>query len=48
MGMTRNEFLPLCGELLIDPDIALDNDDVRAALQNRDDAAVLRILTEEF
>jgi hypothetical protein len=46
--MNRHDFYALCGELLIDPGIALENDDLRAALRDRDDAEVERILTEEF
>lgn len=46
--MTKIDFLALCGEALISPDIALENEGLREALANRDDAEVRRILTEEF
>lgn len=46
--MTQNQFAALCGELTIDPAIALENDNVRQALKDKDDQAVERILKEEF
>jgi hypothetical protein len=46
--MTRHEFLMACGEALIDPGIALENDELRDALCCGDDAEVLRIITEDF
>jgi hypothetical protein len=46
--MTRPRFYDLCAEYYLDPAVALENDDVVAALENRDDAEVERILMEEF
>ena len=44
--MTRIEFSRLCAELTIAPEVALDNEDVRAALAARDDDEVARILRD--
>lgn len=46
--MTQNEFAALCGKYLIDPDLALENDNLRKALEQKDAAEVERILKEEF
>ena len=46
--MKRTEFEALCGDLLIEPAIALENDHLRAALAQRRDDEVRRILAEEF
>lgn len=46
--MTQNQFAALCTEHCIAPEIALENDDIVAALKARDDAAIVRILSEEF
>lgn len=46
--MTQTEFYTLCTDNLIDVSIALENEDLVEALQNRDDAEVERILLEEF
>ena len=46
--MSRNEFLVLCSEYNIDPDMALENDNVVDALRNRNDDAVATILESEF
>lgn len=46
--MTKNEFVLLCGKYLIDVDLALENDLVREALQERDDEAVEYHLKTEF
>ncbi len=46
--MTQNEFLCLCSRYTIDPDIALENDDLRNALQAKDNAKVKKILKEQF
>jgi hypothetical protein len=46
--MSRNEFLVLCSAYSIDPDIALENDNVVEALRNRDDEIVASILESEF
>ena len=46
--MTQSNFIALCNEYYIDPSLALENEDLVEALQNRDDAEVQRILLEEF
>ena len=46
--MTQSKFHALCLSLGIAPTIALENDNVRAALVARDDALVERLLREEF
>jgi hypothetical protein len=46
--MTQNEFNALCNDQLIEPSIALENDEVVSALKNRDDALVILILTTQF
>lgn len=46
--MTQNQFLTLCNEHCIDPDIALDNDDLCQALKDRDDDKVIEIIINEF
>lgn len=46
--MTQQRFFELCGDALIDPSIALEQDGMREALQSRDDAEVECILHEEF
>ena len=46
--MTQSNFIALCNEYYIDPPLALENDNLVDALQNRDDAEVQRILLEEF
>lgn len=46
--MKRIEFLALCGKYLISPDLALENDSIREALQERDDEAVEYLLKTEF
>ena len=46
--MTELEFMALCGEHLIDPPIALENEALKEALLRRDDKLVLRILQEDF
>jgi hypothetical protein len=46
--MTQNQFLTLCNEHHILPDIALENDDLVQALRERDDDKVQRIIANEF
>ena len=46
--MTQNQFNEACSTRAIDPQIALENDDVCEALRERDDEAVIRILDEQF
>jgi hypothetical protein len=44
--MTKNEFALLCGEYLIDPAIALENEKIVAALKEKKPAAEIRRLLE--
>ena len=46
--MTANIFVAECEKRLVDPAIALDNDFIRAALEERDDVLVLELLDSEF
>jgi len=46
--MTQNEFNALCNDQLIEPSIALENDDIVKALKTRDDALVILLLTTQF
>jgi len=46
--MTQNEFIILCNTYCIDPAIALENDDIKAALRSKDNAEVKRILKEDY
>ena len=46
--MTKLDFLAACGNRCIEPAIALENDAIIEALQNRDDAKVLELLDSEF
>lgn len=46
--MTQTKFYALCAEYYLDPSIALENDALILALQEKDDAEVERILLEEF
>ncbi len=46
--MTKAQFQAECGQRLIDPSIALENEDIVEALHLRDDALVIQLLDEEF
>lgn len=46
--MTRNQFMEMCVERMIDPSIALENDNIKEALRNKDNEAVKNILDMEF
>ena len=46
--MTKTDFLILCGEYLIDPSLALENDNICQALKDRDGEQVKTILQNEF
>ena len=46
--MTNTKFIYLCGVHTIDPAIAIEHPDIIAALENRDDDEVERLLLEEF
>ena len=46
--MTKTEFYTLCGELLIDVDVALSDDNVEAMLMSREDEELIEYLKNEF
>lgn len=46
--MTKTQFMQACAERTIDPSIALEDEELCIALQERDDEAVIRILNENF
>ena len=46
--MTKTEFLMMCGELLIDPNLALEDDNVRAMLISREDQELKEYLETEY
>lgn len=46
--MTQREFYDLCTERLIFPLAALENENLREALRQRDDEKVKQILETEF
>lgn len=46
--MTKLEFFCECGQRLIDPGIAVENDHLKQALEEKDDDKVRKILDEEF
>jgi len=46
--MTKTEFQMLCGEYLIEPNMALENENICEALCRRDAEQVRHILETEF
>jgi len=46
--MTQTDFLTLCLQHNLTPDIALENDELVQALRERDDVEVCRIIEQEF
>lgn len=46
--MTQTQFQMLCGEYLIEPNIALENENICEALRQRDAEKVKHILETEF
>lgn len=46
--MTKLQFLSECGERFISPDIALENENIKIALQKKDDKKVIELLESEF
>jgi hypothetical protein len=46
--MTKIEFAALCLEMQINPYVALENENLVAALQARDDQKAIEILANEF
>jgi hypothetical protein len=46
--MTQTDFLTLCLQHNLIPELALENDELVQALRDRDDAEVNRIIEQEF
>lgn len=46
--MTQSKFIELCEKYTIHPSIALENDDIRDALRNKQDSKIETLLREEF
>ena len=46
--MSKLEFILLCGEHNIDPDLALQNDNIYQGLFDRDSKKVIKAIREEF
>ena len=46
--MTKTEFMILCGDYLIEPCLALENENICEALRKRDVEQVRQILENEF
>ena len=46
--MTQTDFLTLCLEHNLTPELALENDELVQALRERDDTEVQRIIEQEF
>lgn len=46
--MTQSTFVSICNEKLIDPNIALENDDVRQAIRLDDVYWLVSILDNQF
>jgi len=46
--MTQPQFIELCERYTVAPSIALESEELREALAQRDDSEVERILSEEF
>lgn len=46
--MTKSEFIAICNEKTIDPAIALENNDVREALKDKDIITLIDVLNNQF
>ena len=46
--MTQIEFQAICGEYLVHPEIVLENQSIRDALADKDDARVKELIESEF
>jgi hypothetical protein len=46
--MTESQFITECAKRTIDPQIAIENEELCEALRDRDDDEIIRILNEEF
>ena len=48
MNIKEMEFLSVCGEYLIEPELVLELDDARDAIRNSDWTELARIIESEF
>ena len=46
--MTQLQFIAKCDELMLPPELALENDEIVQALQDRDDDRVIELLNTQF
>ena len=46
--MTQTQFIAKCDELMLPPELALENDDIVNELRAKDDALVFALLLTEF
>jgi hypothetical protein len=46
--MSKSEFIELCGFYSIDPEVALESEELCEALRSRDEAEAQLILREDF
>ena len=46
--MTQNQFIAKCNELMLPPELVLENDLIVRALQSKNDALVIALLLTEF
>lgn len=46
--MTKSQFVAECEKALVAPEVALENEDIRAALAAKDEAEVIRLLNTEY
>lgn len=46
--MTQSQFISKCDELMLPPELALENDDIVNALRAKDDALVIELLNTQF
>ena len=46
--MTKTEFMIICGEYMIEPSLALENENIRKAIKENDGEQVKAILENEF
>lgn len=46
--MTESQFITECVKRTVDPQIAIENEELCEALRDRDDDEIIRILNEEF
>ena len=46
--MTKFDFMMACGAVMIEPDMALENDLIVEALKQRDDEKVRELLASQF